>query len=51
LLREGRDELKKLFEKVMLLAFMCLAVGGTQLKRQTICSNQTGSRGGFFYSF
>jgi endo-1,4-beta-xylanase len=46
-------ELKKLSRKAGLLVFSSmLLLSVTQLSNaQTICSNQTGNQGGFFYSF
>jgi endo-1,4-beta-xylanase len=51
--KEVAMELKKLSRKGLLLVFLCVLLFSVtqQSTAQTICSNQTGTHNGFFYSF
>ncbi len=51
--KEVAMELKKLSRKGLLLVFMSVLLLSVtkQSNAQTICSNQTGTNNGFFYSF
>src|SRR5262245_44133593 len=51
--KEVAMELKKLSRKGLLLVFLSVLLFSVtqQSNAQTICSNQTGTQGGFFYSF